>query len=238
MSQLMCKEVTLGYDGTIVLDNLTFQVDEGDYLCIIGANGTGKTTLMKAILGLKKQLAGEILWGDGLGTNEIGYLTQQSEAQREFPASVWEVVISGFQSQCGIRPFYNKKEKEQARSLMEKMGVLELEKKCYRELSGGQQQRVMLARALCATQKMLFLDEPVSGLDPNVSEEMYEVVQSLNADDKVTIIMISHDVEKAIQYASHILQIGEHPFFGTKQDYLEFHSKTMKIQLDGGNHHA
>ncbi|MFI3237888.1 MAG: ABC transporter ATP-binding protein [Lachnospiraceae bacterium] len=220
MSQLFCKELSLGYDSCVILEHLNFEVNKGDYLCIIGENGAGKTTLMKAILGLKKQISGEISWGDGLKTNEIGYLTQQSEIQREFPASVYEIVLSGYQSRCGLRPFYNKAEKEGALSLMKKMGVDGFAKRSYRELSGGQQQRVLLARALCATQKILFLDEPVTGLDPVVSAEMYGLVEELNKKDDITIIMISHDVETALQYASHILQIGATPFFGTRDEYL------------------
>ncbi|WP_317854020.1 metal ABC transporter ATP-binding protein [Chakrabartyella piscis] len=220
MAQLICKNVTLGYDGVAVLEDLNFQVNQGDYLCIIGENGTGKTTLMKAILGLRKQMLGEISWSDGVATNEIGYLTQQSEIQREFPASVKEVVFSGFQSKCGLRPFYKKEEKQLATQIMEKLGVDVFAGKCYRELSGGQQQRVLLARALCATQKILFLDEPVTGLDPKVSVEMYDVFQRLNQEDGVTIIMISHDVQTSLEYATHILQIGETIFFGTKEEYV------------------
>lgn len=234
MSQLICKDLVLGYDGKVIIDNINFNVDKGDYLCILGENGTGKSTLMKAILGLLRPISGEITWGDGLSTNEIGYLTQQSQIQREFPASVREIVISGFQSRCGMRPFYNKAEKKEAAELMDKMGVSQFAKRCYRELSGGQQQRVLLARALCATQKILFLDEPVTGLDPKVSAEMYEVVKSLNSDDKVTIIMISHDVETAVEYASHILRIGENSFFGTKEEYLKFSDSLLFDKTKGG----
>lgn len=220
MSQLVCKNLVVGYEGNVILNDISFEINKGDYLCVIGENGTGKTTLMKTVLGLKKQMAGDIIWGDGLQTNEIGYLTQQSEIQREFPASVKEVVLSGFQSNCGLRPFYNKKEKAQAMNMMKKMGIDSYAKRCYRELSGGQQQRVLLARALCATEKILFLDEPVSGLDPKVSKEMYQMVERLNKEEAVSIIMISHDIETSLQYASHILQIGGDIFFGKKEEYL------------------
>ena len=175
---------------------------------------------MKTILRLLSPIEGKICTGDGLLPDEIGYLPQQTEVQRDFPASVKEIVLSGCQSRCGKRPFYNKAEKELAVENMKKMGVFDLQNRCYRELSGGQQQRVLLARALCATQKMLLLDEPVSGLDPNATEEMYELIESLNKSG-ITIIMISHDVNAALKYATHILHIGSEIFFGKKEDYLE-----------------
>ena len=219
MAQLICKNVSLGYDSRIILSNLNFQINKGDYLCIVGENGSGKSTLMKTLLKLHKPLSGEIKIGDGLLDDEIGYLPQQTEVQKDFPASVKEIVLSGCQSRMGRRPFYNKDEKNLAKENMKKMGISAFSKRCYRELSGGQQQRVLLARALCATQKMLLLDEPVSGLDPIVTEEMYNLIQSLNKDG-ITIIMISHDVLAAIKYATHILHIGKEIFFGTKDEYM------------------
>ena len=219
MAQLICKNVSLGYDSRIILSNLNFQINKGDYLCIVGENGSGKSTLMKTLLKLHKPLSGEIKIGDGLLDDEIGYLPQQTEVQKDFPASVKEIVLSGCQSRMGRRPFYNKEEKNLAKENMKQMGISEFSKRCYRELSGGQQQRVLLARALCATQKMLLLDEPVSGLDPIVTEEMYNLIQSLNKDG-ITIIMISHDVLAAIKYATHILHIGKEIFFGTKDEYM------------------
>ncbi|MBP5242277.1 MAG: metal ABC transporter ATP-binding protein, partial [Clostridia bacterium] len=201
------------------LKGLSFDVDGGDYLAIVGENGSGKSTLMKTILGLLKPIEGEIITGEGLKHSEIGYLPQQTVVQRDFPASVWEVVLSGCLSHTGLRPFYNKKEKALAKSNIEKMGLVGFEKRSYRELSGGQQQRVLLARALCATQKILLLDEPVSGLDPKVTAEMYELIKNLN-DEGTTIVMISHDIAAAVKYARHILHIGEKTFFGTKEEYL------------------
>ena len=176
---------------------------------------------MKTLLHLQPPISGTIELGDGLRKNEIGYLPQQTLVQRDFPASVKEIVLSGCQGHCGLRPFYNKEEKETARKAMEKMMILELQNRCYRELSGGQQQRVLLARALCAAKKILLLDEPVSGLDPRVTAEMYQLIQDLNKKDEITIIMISHDIEAAVRYATHILHIGEHCFFGTKKEYLK-----------------
>lgn len=219
MAQLTCKNLTLGYDSKIILENLNFQVNKGDYLCILGENGSGKSTLMKTILNLLKPLGGTIERGDGLLKDEIGYLPQQNEVQKDFPASVREIVLSGCQSRCGRRPFYNKEEKQLAIEAMEKMEILDLAKRCFRDLSGGQQQRVLLARAICATQKMFLLDEPVSALDPETTEEMYQLIKNLN-NEGITIIMISHDVEGALKYASHILYIGQDIFFGTKEEYL------------------
>lgn len=220
MAQLTCQNLRVGYDGRAVLQGLNFEVSPGDYLCIVGENGSGKSTLMKTILGLQAPIGGRILTGDGLRKNEIGYLPQQTQVQKDFPASVREIVLSGCQGRCGSRPFYSKEEKQLAAEAMDKMQVTQLAGRCYRELSGGQQQRVLLARALCATRKMLLLDEPVSGLDPKVMAEMYERIEKLNREEGITVIMISHDISAALRYASHILHIGSALFFGTKADYL------------------
>ena len=220
MAQLTCQNLCVGYDGKPVLQGLGFEVFAGDYLCIVGENGSGKSTLMKTILGLQPPISGRILTGDGLRKNEIGYLPQQTQVQKDFPASVREIVLSGCQGRCGSRPFYNKEEKQLAAEAMDKMQITQLARRCYRELSGGQQQRVLLARALCATRKMLLLDEPVSGLDPKVTAEMYALIQKLNYEDGITVVMISHDLSAALQYASHILHIGDTVFFGTKAAYL------------------
>ena len=221
MAQLTCQNLTVGYDGRTVLQGLNFEVNPGDYLCIVGENGSGKSTLMKTILGLQAPIGGRILTGDGLRKNEIGYLPQQTQAQKDFPASVREIVLSGCQGRCGSRPFYSKEEKGLAEENIGKMGIGSLAKRCYRELSGGQQQRVLLARALCATRKMLLLDEPVSGLDPRVTAEMYGLIETLNREEGITVMMISHDISAALKYASHILHIGDSVFFGTRDDYLQ-----------------
>ena len=221
MAQITCKNLTLGYENRAIQENLNFSINAGDYLCIVGENGSGKSTLMKTLLHLQPPISGTIELGDGLHKNEIGYLPQQTLVQRDFPASVKEIVLSGCQGRCGWRPFYNKEDKEIARKAMEKMMIQDLQDRCYRELSGGQQQRVLLARALCAAKKILLLDEPVSGLDPKVTAEMYQLIEDLNKKDEITIIMISHDIEAAVRYATHILHIGERCFFGTKKQYLE-----------------
>lgn len=221
MAQIICQNLSLGYDGKAILQNLNFSIHTGDYFCIVGENGSGKSTLMKTLLHLQPPVSGSILTGDGLKSNEIGYLPQQTLVQRDFPASVREIVLSGCQNRCSFRPFYSREEKTLAAAAMEKMQISHLARKCYRELSGGQQQRVLLARALCAARKVLLLDEPVSGLDPKVTVEMYRLIEELNKRDGMTIIMISHDISAAVHYASHILHIGQSVFIGTKQEYLQ-----------------
>ena len=219
MSLLTCRELCLGYEGKELLHDLNFEVNAGDYLCIVGENGSGKSTLMRTILGLQPALSGTIAFGGGLKQSEIGYLPQQTLVQKDFPASVWEIVLSGCQARNPLKPFYSREEKALALQNMERMGIRDFGKRCYRELSGGQQQWVLLARALCATRKCLLLDEPVSGLDPKVTAQMYALIRELHRDG-ITIIMISHDITAALQYADHILHIGGHVFFGTKQEYL------------------
>jgi zinc transport system ATP-binding protein len=219
MALITARELAVGYRSHIVAEGLDFTVNRGDYLCIVGENGSGKTTLMKTLLRLQEPVRGQILTGDGLRRSEIGYLPQQTPVQRDFPASVREIVLSGCQGRCGLRPWYNREEKALAEKNMARMGISSLAGHCYRELSGGQQQRVLLARALCAARELLLLDEPVSGLDPKVTEEMYSLIASLNREG-ITVIMISHDIAAALRYASHILHVGAANFFGTKEAYL------------------
>ena len=234
MAQLICKDLSLGYEGHAILTGLSFSVSAGDYLCIVGENGSGKSTLMKTILGLQKPLAGSIEWGGGLKNSEIGYLPQQTAVQRDFPATVWEIVLSGCQARAGRRPFYSRQDKALARENMDKMDVTQFARRCYRELSGGQQQRVLLARALCATRKLLLLDEPVTGLDPKVTLELYQLIERLNRQDKVTVIMISHDISSAVRYASHILHIGQNVFFGPTGDYVHSELARPFLAAKGG----
>jgi len=222
MPQIACQNLSIGYEDKTVISSLSFAVNAGDYFCVVGENGSGKSTLMKTILRLKSPMSGQIMVGDGLEYNEIGYLPQQTIVQKDFPASVREVVRSGCLNRCGLRPFYNDAEKRMAEKNMEILGIAHLAKSCYRELSGGQQKRTLLARALCSTRKILLLDEPVAGLDPKATVEMYELIERLN-DDGITIIMISHDIAASVKYASHILHIGKQSslFVGTKADYLK-----------------
>lgn len=207
MAILTAKNLAVGYEKQPVLKNINFQIESGDYFCIVGENGSGKTTLMKTILGLLPPVEGSIEVGQGLMKNQIGYLPQQSDVQRDFPATVYEIVLSGCQNSLkGF--FYSKAQKKMALENIEKMGISHLKNKCYRQLSGGQQQRVLLARALCATTKVLLLDEPVAGLDPNVTKEMYELIGQLNSQG-LTVIMISHDLENVKKYATAIFDVNK-----------------------------
>ena len=234
MALLTVSDLSVGYDSQAVISNLSFTVNPGDYLCIVGENGAGKTTLMRTLLRLIPPISGSITPGEGLKLNEIGYLPQQTAVQKDFPASVREIVLSGCQGKCGFRPFYNTAEKKLAADNMARMGITDLDRRNYRHLSGGQQQRVLLARALCATGKLLLLDEPVSGLDVNATADMYRLIKELN-EEGVTIIMISHDLEAAYKYASHILHIGSSIFFGTKDEYLSS-GQGFNLGKEAGSH--
>ena len=220
MTYVSCENITLSYEGMDVVSDLSFDVQSGDYLCIVGENGSGKSTLLKGILGFVKASKGRIVFGDGITRNEIGYLPQQTSKQRDFPASVWEVVLSGCLNRMGVRPFYSRKEKERAVLNLRKLGIEKLRTRSYNELSGGQQQRVLLARALCAAESLLVLDEPVSGLDPIVTADMYELIYKLNREEHMTIIMVSHDMKGALSYADKVLHMRHDGyFFGTMEEY-------------------
>lgn len=221
MALLNCEKIVLGYENKPVVEDLTFSLEKGDYLCIVGENGSGKSTLIRTILRLQSPMSGSLTYGDSIKKNEIGYLPQQTAAQRDFPASVYEVVLSGCLNKSGFAPFYTAKQKNIAKDNMELLGITHLKDKCYRELSGGQQQRVLLARALCASSKLLLLDEPVAGLDPKVTADMYAIIKDLN-DRGITVIMVSHDIAAAVKYATHILHVAHTPkFFGKTEDYLK-----------------
>lgn len=221
MAQLTCKDVSFTYDGQTVLSNINFSVDAGSYLCVVGENGSGKTTLIKGILGLKTPSSGKIEF-NGVKPTEIGYLPQQTQIQRDFPASVYEVVLSGRLNSMGGRLFYGAEDKKAAQENMERLGIEDLKDRCYIDLSGGQQQRVLLARAMCATKKLLLLDEPVTGLDPVATNEMYNLIKLINLCDNTSVIMISHDIHAAVRYATHILHLGHKQlFFGTCTEYRQ-----------------
>lgn len=232
---LDCRDTALGYEGKPVWEHLSFQVHSGDYVCIVGENGSGKSTLVKSLLGLLHPMAGEIVRSPSLRSGAIGYLPQQTKAQKDFPATVTEVVRSGFLSGKGMRFFYTPKEKSTALMHMGKLGVLELKDRCYRELSGGQQQRVLLARALCAAGRLLLMDEPFTGLDPTVTNELYDVVDKLNHEQGVTVIMVTHDVPEALRHVSRILHLGAEHFDGTAEEYRQ---SPLYRRLMGGDSHA
>ena len=222
MSYFSLNKIGFSYEGKVVLEDIHFSVEKGDYLCIVGENGAGKSTLLKGILGLKKPNEGEIILGDGLKRQDIGYLPQQTEAQKDFPASVYEVVESGCLNKLSLFPFYRKEDKKRVEDALRFLNIENLRKSCYRELSGGQQQRVLLARALCAGSKLLILDEPVAGLDPKAQTELYDLIDRLNKELKITIIMVSHDVKEIVQRAKHILHLAHKQlFFGEAEEYRE-----------------
>lgn len=224
---ISCQDAGLGYENRAVLEHFDLQIREGEYLCVVGENGSGKSTLVKSLLGLLKPVRGTIQINRDVGKGAIGYLPQQTEVQRNFPVSVMEVVLSGFLSDMRLRPFYSRKERQEARKHLEHLGILELQRKCYGELSGGQQQRVLLARALCAADKILVLDEPVTGLDPMAAHTLYESMELLHREG-MAIVMVTHDLANAVKYADKILHISEDGYFcGTVSEYVDSEYATM-----------
>ncbi len=220
MEYITCSHLDLGYNGHVIVSDLNFIVNQGDYLCIVGENGTGKSTLIKTLLHLQEAVHGEIQLQNGLKPYEIGYLPQQTLVQKDFPATVWEIVMSGTLSMGKGRPFYSKEQKKTAEENMKKLDILPLRNKCYRLLSGGQQQRVLLARALCGAGRVNLLDEPVTGLDPMATAEFYQVTQELSKAG-IAVIMVSHDMH-AVRYATHILHVKQNnSFYGTRSEYLK-----------------
>lgn len=221
MALISCSSASFGYDGSVAVDGLDFEVGAGDYLCIVGDNGAGKSTLVKGLLGLMRPVAGSVRYGDGLRQSEIGYLPQRTPAQQDFPASVSEIVLSGFLGQNGARPFFTRGQRQEARRSLELMGAAHLGGRCFRELSGGQQQRVLLARALCASQRLILLDEPVAGLDPTATGSLYGLIDHVNHAMGIAVIMVSHDRHCVTGHASHVLHLQQHQlFFGTREEYL------------------
>ncbi|MDD7417465.1 MAG: metal ABC transporter ATP-binding protein [Spirochaetales bacterium] len=227
---IKCSNLECRYGNYIAASNINFQLNRGDYLCVVGANGSGKSTLVKTLLGLQKSYSGKI---EKAKNCRIGYLPQQKAVQKDFPASVFEVVLSGNLANKKFFSFYTKADKELAMNNIEKLGIQSFVKKSFRELSGGQQQRVLLARALCAASDMLVMDEPVTGLDPTVTDELYTIIRNLNAVDKLTIIMVSHDIHRAVSQSSLILHMNkEQLFFGTSKDYMktEYYKQMQNVE--------
>ncbi len=231
---IVCSHVDFGYENHDAVIDVTMELNPGDYLCVVGENGSGKSTLIKGLLGLLKPTGGTLTVADELKRTGIGYLPQQTAAQKDFPATVGEVVISGCLSRRGNRPFYSQAEKDLAVSNMEKLGILDLKKHCYRELSGGQQQRALIARALCATDKMLILDEPITGLDPSASQDFYHLIKRLNREEKVTILMVSHDIKNIVGQANKILHLQQNVlFYGSAEEYQKSSTGQKFLGGDG-----
>ena len=218
---IVCRDVSLGYEGQSVLTHLDLTVRKGDYLCIVGDNGSGKSTLLRGLLGLLTPQSGQILRAPELRQGAVGYLPQQTRAQRDFPATVYEVVLSGCLNQKGLRFFYTAAQKSRALMNMGKLGILELKDQSYRDLSGGQQQRVLLSRALCAARSLLILDEPITGLDPAAAQDLYKTLSYLNRKEGMAVVMVTHDLKAALRSARTVLHIGRSSFFlGTVPAYL------------------
>lgn len=236
MSLITCENLTLAYDTGVVASGVSFALEAGNYLCIVGENGSGKSTLIKSILGLHPIHSGEMTVSPEIRKEGIGYLPQHTPAQRDFPASVKEIVRSGCLRRAGLRPFLRRSDKMLADEAMTRMGIDHLAGRCYRELSGGQQQRVLLARAFCATGQLILLDEPIAGLDPLAMTEMYNMIADMNREG-VAVIMVSHDVSAAVQYATHILHMGKTTsFFGTTEEYLATPVGQQFVRREGGSY--
>lgn len=238
MSLIEVRDLSISYDGKAVVSGLNFDVSRGDYLCIFGENGSGKSSLIKAILGLKSTASGHIHFEKGFSRKEIGYMPQKTDIQRDFPAGVFEVVLSGCQGSMGLKPFYGRKEKRKAAAAMEKLGITDIKNECYKNLSGGQQQRVLLARALCSADTLILLDEPTSALDPIATAEFYSIIARLNREEGTTVVMVSHDISGALDHSAHVLHLGgrESLFYGKTEDYIKtkIGSSFVGSSLSGG----
>ncbi len=238
MAQLRCENISVGYEDGIVVSDVSFELNRGDYVCIVGENGAGKSSLLKGILGLAKIQGGKIEYGDGMSRADVGYLPQQKDYQKNFPATVKEVVMSGFLNKMGLRPYYNRAEKAKAMEILSDFGMADYVKASFGSLSGGQKQRVLLARAMCATDKLLLLDEPTTGLDPVATEELYELLKRLNREKKTTILMVSHDLNKAVSDAGLILHVNKRSgcgYFGPADKYLDSEAARHFLGLDYKN---
>lgn len=238
MAQLRCENISVGYEDGIVVSDVSFELNRGDYVCIVGENGAGKSSLLKGILGLAKIQGGKLEYGDGMSRADVGYLPQQKDYQKNFPATVKEVVMSGFLNKMGLRPYYNREEKARAMEILSDFGMADYVRASFGSLSGGQKQRVLLARAMCATDKLLLLDEPTTGLDPVATEELYELLKRLNREKKTTILMVSHDLNKAVSDAGLILHVNKRSgcgYFGPADKYLDSEAARHFLGLDYKN---
>lgn len=220
MSKLLeCKNLSVSFDGRPIIEDLSFTVNENDFICIVGENGTGKSTLTNAMLGLIPITSGNIEL-HGICKSDIGYLPQKLKVENNFPASVYEIVMSGFVGKSIFNPFYTKSQKCKAEDSIELLSIDGIKSRPFTELSGGQQQRVLLARAICAAEKLVLLDEPVTGLDAQSSDNFYKLIMHLNSEHGVAVVMVSHDIERSVQFAGKVLHLGaDNYFFGTVDEY-------------------
>ncbi|MCI1665183.1 MAG: ABC transporter ATP-binding protein [Atopobiaceae bacterium] len=230
---LTCRDLTMSYGDHVVFEHVDFEVKAGERLCIVGENGAGKSTLVKGLLGLMRPTSGAIEWKEGRGHARIGYLPQRTAARDDFPASVREVILSGCLGTCGMRPWYTHEQRERAASTMSLLDIDDLSGETFCSLSGGQRQRVLLARAMCAADGLLLLDEPTASLDPMATKGLYELLRDLNESHGLTEIMVSHDIGPATEQATSILHLaGDRSFFGTPESYRA--SAAGRLFAEGG----
>lgn len=222
MELIEIKKLYFNYpDKPDTLKNINLKIRQGEFTCIVGENGSGKSTLIKCIVGLNSNYKGEIHIKE-----KVGYLPQKTDIQSNFPASIEEVVLSGTISNDIKKIWYSKEDKEKANEVMENLELFDIRKKCFRDLSGGQQQRVLIARALCSTKNVIILDEPTNGLDPTIAKQIYKMLHKLNKDKKITVIMVSHDIDRAIKFCNRIVEI--------KNGQISFDGEPSNYDVEGG----
>lgn len=217
---IICEGLAVGYSGKPLCNGFDLEINNGDYICIVGENGAGKSTLIKTLVGLIPAISGKVLLRGDIDKSDIGYLPQQREMQKDFPASVWEVVLSGCLDRLGFRPFYGHKERKLAADAIRELDLEDIKNESFRELSGGQRQRVLLARAIAGSKKVLVLDEPITGLDPVAAAHLYQLLNRLNQDG-TTIITISHDISKALSAANKLLIMNDKPHLASEAERKE-----------------
>lgn len=219
-SLIEVKNLTLGYGSHVVLKNLNFKIDDGDFVCVVGPNGSGKSTLIKGILGLIKPIKGNVKFNN-LKQNFIGYMPQETVVDKNFPASCYEIVLSGTLNRLGFISFYTDNEKKIANESLKLLGISDLKDKNFCDLSGGQRQKVLLARSLCATSKLLILDEPSNNLDSKSKKDLYNIVSDLNKNRGITVIMITHDLDHNNLIGNKILSLREDDvFYGETNEFI------------------
>ena len=217
---IICEGLAVGYSGKPLCNGFDLEINNGDYICIVGENGAGKSTLIKTLVGLIPAISGKVLLRGDIDKSDIGYLPQQREMQKDFPASVWEVVLSGCLDRLGFKPFYGHKERKLASAAIRELDLEDIKNESFRELSGGQRQRVLLARAIAGSKKVLVLDEPITGLDPVAAAHLYQLLNRVNQNG-TTIITISHDISKALSAANKLLIMSDKPHLASEAERKE-----------------